>query len=104
SPARPWYSRARSAGQVFARRWGMRVHLGAGLLAALLAGLVPAAGAERSAEWVRQRARQVKDSDTTAWKRLPWGASRGQAQRAAGDERRPVFLFPQEGNIETGRC
>jgi hypothetical protein len=54
--------------------------------------------------WVLNHARQIKESDTTAWSRIPWASSLLAARRASEKENRPVFLFTHDGNIETGRC
>ena len=82
-----------------------------GLPAALAAGLVLAAavpgsleGGERDEAWVAQRVRQVRQSDTTAWKKIPWAASLLEARRLSREEGRPVFLFTYDGNLDTGRC
>jgi hypothetical protein len=88
----------------------MKKHVRQGLTAALMAGLVlsagPAAlgGGERDEAWVAQRVRQVRQSDTTAWKKIPWVASLLEARRLSRQEDRPVFLFTYDGNFDTGRC
>jgi hypothetical protein len=75
--------------------------------AALLSlGVALAAGAapKHDEEWVAQRVREIKESDTTAWQQIPWAASLPEARRISGAEKKPVFLFTHDGNIETGRC
>ena len=59
---------------------------------------------ERSEAWVRQRVRQIMDSDTNAWRRIPWAPSLTAAAEAARKEDRPIFVFSHDGNIDTGRC
>jgi hypothetical protein len=54
--------------------------------------------------WVRQRVRQIQESDTTAWQQIPWAASLLEARRISAEQKQPVFLFTHDGNIETGRC
>ena len=70
-----------------------------------LALLAPAAHpGERDEAWATRQVRLIKDSDTTDWQRIPWAASLLDAERAARDENRPVFLFTHDGNLDTGRC
>ena len=88
----------------------MGKHVRQGLPAALAAGLVLSAGpvalggGERDEAWVTQRVRQVRQSDTTAWKKIPWVGSLLEARRLSREEGRPVFLFTYDGNLDTGRC
>jgi hypothetical protein len=73
--------------------------------ALLLAAFAPAARAEDHDEaWALRQVKQIKDSDTTAWRRIPWAASLLDARRASQKENRPLFLFTHDGNIDTGRC
>ncbi len=77
-----------------------------GALAVLAAGVVlTAARAEEHDEaWVARQVKQVRQSDTTGWASIPWVASLTEARRVSGEEKKPVFLFTLDGNIETGRC
>ena len=59
---------------------------------------------ERDEAWLSSRVRQIKESDTSGWSRIPWTASLIAARQASEKENRPVFLFTHDGNIETGRC
>jgi hypothetical protein len=59
---------------------------------------------ERDEAWASNRVRQIKESDTTGWSRIPWVKSLLAARQASEKENRPVFLFTHDGNIETGRC
>jgi hypothetical protein len=59
---------------------------------------------EHNEAWVLNRVRQIKESDTTGWNRIPWTASLLAARQASMKENHPVFLFTHDGNIETGRC
>ena len=52
----------------------------------------------------RGQIQRIKDSDATEWRRIPWTGSLLDAERAARDENRPVFLFTHDGNLDTGRC
>jgi hypothetical protein len=76
------------------------------LLAGLTAGLGLSLGgaAEPTADWIHQRVEQVKTSEPTAWKKIPWVASLLEARRLSQAENHPVFLFTHDGNLETGRC
>jgi hypothetical protein len=71
---------------------------------ALLFLLSPLGAAERDEAWLRQRVEQVKGSDTTGWRKVPWQASLLAARSASEREKRPLFLFTLDGNIDTGRC
>lgn len=70
--------------------------------------LMFAAGAVRAAEhdeaWIKEQLKEIKNSDTNAWRKIPWTASLLAARRASQHEKKPVFLFTHDGNIETGRC
>jgi hypothetical protein len=60
--------------------------------------------AERDEAWVRKRIEEIKDSDTNAWRKIPWSASLLEARRLGEREKKPIFLFTHDGNIDTGRC
>lgn len=67
--------------------------------------LVPILRADDADETrVLRQIQRIKDSDNIEWRRIPWAGSLLDAERAAKDENRPVFLFTQDGNLETGRC
>jgi hypothetical protein len=70
-------------------------------LLALLAGWPAPASDE---EQILARVKAIRDSDTAAWRKVPWAASLVEADRAARREGRPMFVFSHEGNIDTGRC
>jgi len=74
-----------------------------------LIGLAVLAGggvfaAEHNEAWIKRQIEQIKDSDTNAWRKIPWTGSLLDARRAGEREKKPVFLFTHDGNIETGRC
>lgn len=73
------------------------------LVLALLAPAVISA-ADREEEAIKQRLERIKDSDTGAWRKIPWTASLLAARSASAREKQPLFLFTHDGNIETGRC
>lgn len=58
----------------------------------------------RDAKWIQQRLEQIKKSDAVAWKTIPWTATLTEARELSQTEKRPVFLFTHDGNLETGRC
>jgi hypothetical protein len=71
---------------------------------AVAAALAAGPARERDEAWIKERAREVRESDTRAWEKIPWAASLLEARRLSEKERRPVFLFTHDGNLETGRC
>lgn len=58
----------------------------------------------RDSRWIQQRLQQIKQSDAMAWRTIPWAATLTEAREQSAKERRPVFLFTHDGNLETGRC
>jgi hypothetical protein len=74
------------------------------LLGVLALAWATTAAAEHDEAWVKRQMKQIKDSDTTAWRKIPWTASLLEARRASENEKKPLFLFTHDGNIETGRC
>ncbi len=85
----------------------MTKHLFPAIFATLFLGLMLTAGdddAKRDEAWVAKRVQQIKESDTTEWRKVPWVASLLDARRVSGEEKKPIFLFTHDGNIETGRC
>jgi hypothetical protein len=74
------------------------------LLVPVALALGAAAAAEHDEAWIKQRIEKIKDSDTTAWRKIPWTASLLAARRTSQREKKPIFLFTHDGNIETGRC
>lgn len=73
------------------------------LVAAVLASTAVSAAAPDEAS-IRKRIQRIKQSDTNAWRKIPWTASLLAARRASVREERPMFLFTHDGNIDTGRC
>jgi hypothetical protein len=55
-------------------------------------------------ERVLARVKAIRESDTEAWRKIPWAASVLEADRAARREGWPLFVFSHEGNLDTGRC
>jgi hypothetical protein len=53
---------------------------------------------------IKRQIEQIKDSDTNVWRKIPWTWSLLDARRASEKEKKPIFLFAFDGNIETGRC
>jgi hypothetical protein len=82
---------------VSVRRYGLTFLLAVGMALAALA-------AERDESWLRQRVKQVQASGPMAWRSIPWAPSLVAACKAAKRERRLVFVFTHDGNINTGRC
>ena len=59
---------------------------------------------EWSTAQIQRRAEQIKNSESHAWKKIPWASSLLSARKISIAEKRPIFLFTHDGNIETGRC
>jgi hypothetical protein len=53
---------------------------------------------------ISRRIAQLKSPAAQAWTKISWAASLLDARRSGREERRPVFLFSYEGNLDTGRC
>jgi hypothetical protein len=64
----------------------------------------PLGAQDHGEAWVASQVEAIRRSDTAGWERIPWVASLLEARRLSGRERRPVFLFTLDGNLETGRC
>jgi hypothetical protein len=76
-----------------------------GLALAASAFIGPAVWAQEIDEQqLIERVHEIRDSDTAAWKKIPWVASIAEARRLSRQEHCPVFLFSHDGNLETGRC
>jgi hypothetical protein len=60
--------------------------------------------AERDQDAIKRQIAALKESDTSAWRKIPWTESLLAARRASEKENKPIFLFTHDGNLETGRC
>jgi hypothetical protein len=76
---------------------------GSVLLMAVLA-VTAASAAERDEASIQKQIERIKESDTNAWRKIPWTSSLLAARRASEREKQPIFLFTHDGNMETGRC
>ena len=76
------------------------------ILAALACGLglTAARAAEPDEAAIKRRVEQVKRAEINGWRKIPWVASLLEARRLSQQEKKPVFLFSHDGNIDTGRC
>jgi len=76
------------------------------LLAALAWGLsLTAVRAQEPDEAaIKRRVEQVKMAEINGWRKIPWVSSLLEARRLSQQEKKPVFLYSHEGNIDTGRC
>ena len=54
--------------------------------------------------WIKRRVAQVKKAEINGWRKIPWVSSLLEARHLSEQEKKPVFLFSHDGNIETGRC
>jgi hypothetical protein len=69
----------------------------------LLAGTVCAA--EFTPEWVSARIEALQPRpEEKRFDEIGWAGGILPAIRLAGEHNRPVFLFTQDGRINTGRC
>jgi hypothetical protein len=80
--------------------WHRIVLLGLG--SALLLPVMQAG--EWTPERIQARIREIRDSDTIGWRKIPWTPSLLDARKASQTEKQLLFLFTHEGNIDTGRC
>ena len=74
---------------------------------ALLAGgaLLSAADVRtHDAKWVQQQVDTIKKIEGTGWRQVPWVATLVEARKQSQKEKRPLFLFTHDGNMDTGRC
>jgi hypothetical protein len=53
---------------------------------------------------IRTRAAELRAGDAEGWRAIPWVASVPEASALAAKEKRPLFIFSYEGNLDTGRC
>jgi hypothetical protein len=53
---------------------------------------------------IRTRAAELRTADADGWRAIPWVASIPEAVALAAKEKRPLFVFSFEGNLDTGRC
>ena len=82
----------------------MRIWIIPALCTGLAFGLAAGAAEPRDADWVKKRVDDVKQSDTSDWRKIPWAASLLEARKLSKKEGKPLFLFTLDGNLDTGRC
>ena len=73
-------------------------------LALTLLVLGAAGAADRDEAAIKKQIEALKESDTSAWRKIPWTTSLLAARKAGEREEKPIFLFTHDGNLETGRC
>ena len=62
-------------------------------------------GNEDIAATVRKKLEAIQPADTvTPFDQIGWAASIVQAEQMARQHHRPVFLFTEDGKIDTGHC
>lgn len=74
----------------------------AALACCLALGLSRAAGPDES--WIKKRVDYVKRAEINGWRKIPWVSTMLEARKLSVKEKKPLFLFSHDGNIETGRC
>lgn len=78
--------------------------LRASSIAVALLALAAGPAVQRDEARIQRQIEEIKESDTGAWRKIPWTASLLEARRASQRENKPLFLFTHDGNIDTGRC
>ena len=78
--------------------------LRASSIAVALLALAAGPAVQRDEASIQRQIEEIKESDTGAWRKIPWTASLLEARRASQRENKPLFLFTHDGNIDTGRC
>ena len=59
----------------------------------------------RDLAWVERRAQELEPAARERrLDEIGWASDIRQAERLAGENNRPVFLFTHDGHINTGRC
>ena len=59
----------------------------------------------RDLAWVEKRAQELEPAvRERRIDEIGWASDIRQAERLAGENNRPVFLFTHDGHINTGRC
>lgn len=74
---------------------------------ALLGGSAFLSGADarhHDARWVQQQIEVFKKLEHPSWRQVPWAATLVEARQQSQKEKRPLFLFTHDGNMDTGRC
>jgi hypothetical protein len=86
-------------------RWSKITFTIAACMAAMDAGTAAPQPGARDLAWVEKR---VQELEPAARERrideIGWASDIRQAERLAGENSRPVFLFTHDGHINTGRC
>jgi hypothetical protein len=60
---------------------------------------------DQVADWVKSRVRSLQPTpQEKRFDEIGWAKSIVQAEQLARQNHRPVFLFTQDGRINTGRC
>ena len=73
-------------------------------LVVLTLAFASALAADPDIPWIDKEAARLCAADTDAWRRIPWATSLTAAATAGKTERRLLFVFTHDGNIDTGRC
>ena len=86
-------------------RWSEIIFAVPVCIAALVGGTAEPQPDARVFAWVEKR---VQELEPAARERrideIGWASDIRQAERLAGENSRPVFLFTHDGHINTGRC
>jgi hypothetical protein len=86
-------------------RWNKIIFALAASIAALNAGTAEPQPGARNLAWVEKRAQELEPAARERRiDEIGWASEIRQAERLAGENSRPVFLFTHDGHINTGRC
>ncbi len=86
-------------------RWSRIIlTLAAGIVASHGQSAVPPPAA-RDVAWVEKRIQELQPAPRERRiDEIGWASDIREAERLAGENSRPVFLFTHDGHINTGRC
>ena len=86
-------------------RWIKIIFTMAAGIAALDAQNAEPQPGDRDLAWVEKRAQELEPAARERRiDEIGWASDIRQAERLAGENSRPVFLFTHDGHINTGRC
>ena len=86
-------------------RWNKIIFTIAACIPALGAGTAEPQPEARDLAWVEKRAQELEPAPREKLiDEIGWAKDIRQAERLAGENNRPVFLFTHDGHINTGRC
>lgn len=73
-------------------------------LTLLLSGWLQAQSGAEQVEEIRRAIERLKVPPVRGWESIAWVPSLVEARKQSVAEKRPIFLFTLEGNLNSGRC